>query len=246
MKNIFVTPTEEDSSLCIRNFDNKLCQHNKVVRWHGTNQYMYITSSDEIKDGEWHMSRGRTYPSNGILEWCHKKGYAKIILTTDPLLIKDGVSEISDDFIKWYTKNQIDFVEVEHCFVNKSGRKVDLNNVSQNHSECKWIYKPMIPFKMIAKENRDEALSIASDEYGERGKHTQILVDPIMDRAICRSNSFESGANWESQRNLDMVHYDKAAYEEQIPRMKNIGIDTIGQSFEEMVSEVISMSENKK
>jgi hypothetical protein len=90
------------------------------------------------------------------------------------------------------------------------------------------------------------ALDIASNEYGEKGKHIQILVDPIMDRAVCRSNSFESGANWEKQRNVDMVHYDKLKWAQQIPRMMDIGIDTIGQSFEEMVSSSITMLENNK
>jgi hypothetical protein len=76
---------------------------------------MYITSNEEIKEGDWVI----TY--NGLLakvitefEW-HFKNSKKIILTTDQDLIKDGVQAIDDDFLEWFVKNpSCESVEVEY------------------------------------------------------------------------------------------------------------------------------------
>ncbi len=46
----------------------------------------------------------------------------KIILTTNNLLIKDGVQAIGDEFLEWFVKNpSCEFVNVEKTFVTNSG-----------------------------------------------------------------------------------------------------------------------------
>ena len=72
---------------------------------HKINENIYITSNEEIKEGDWVI----TY--NGLLakvitefEW-HFKNSKKIILTTDQDLIKDGVQAIDDEFLEWFVKN---------------------------------------------------------------------------------------------------------------------------------------------
>jgi hypothetical protein len=68
------------------------------------NQNIYITSDEEIKEGDWFLEKaGRQYP----IHWNDvdklNRHCKKIILTTDPLL--DGVQAIDDEFLEWFTKN---------------------------------------------------------------------------------------------------------------------------------------------
>jgi hypothetical protein len=96
---------------------------------------IYITSDEEIKEGDWvieNITANRKpyigkcfYPKNdgtvteevlkrdllsvkyeGHYETLARKhSCKKIILTTDPDLIKDGVQAIDDEFLKWFVKN---------------------------------------------------------------------------------------------------------------------------------------------
>jgi hypothetical protein len=68
------------------------------------NQNIYITSDEEIKEGDWFLEKaGRQYP----IHWNDvdklNRHCKKIILTTDPLL--DGVQAIDDEFLEWFSKN---------------------------------------------------------------------------------------------------------------------------------------------
>jgi hypothetical protein len=73
-------------------------------------QHIYITSDEEIKEGDWFYC----FQNNNTLK-CFKKEeqvlngyhtkYTKIILTTDPDLIADGVQAIDDEFLEWFVKN---------------------------------------------------------------------------------------------------------------------------------------------
>jgi hypothetical protein len=76
---------------------------------------LYITSDEEIKEGDWTLM----FDDFGNLFLCDKpqqylgiekghhlnKGLRKIILTTDPTLIADGVQAIDDEFLEWFVKN---------------------------------------------------------------------------------------------------------------------------------------------
>lgn len=114
MKNIHLLPTNEPSRL--------FKDDNQVVNLHthpvlkgiftneiGSNQHIYITSSEEIKEGDW------IYKRKGIYETIQKTTFPlnltsvnkKIILTTDPKLITDGVQAIDDEFLQWFVNNPI-------------------------------------------------------------------------------------------------------------------------------------------
>jgi hypothetical protein len=120
MKNIHVLPTDKPSRL-IKSQDNDFVYLNtNAPNWFENNlktikQNIYITSDEEIKDGDW------CYYENGDLKGIHKvvNGQRpktmilkKIILTTDKDLIKDGVQAIDDEFLEWFVKNpSCEFVE---------------------------------------------------------------------------------------------------------------------------------------
>ena len=120
----------------------------------GIPQHIYITSNEEIKVGDWFiLNFGLEKPELliatkenivAIKDNCHK-----IILTTDPNLIKDGIQSIDDTFLKWFVKNpNCEFVEVEEvypltCCIQKEG-KTKMNNGCMERNRC-MNYKIIIP-----------------------------------------------------------------------------------------------------
>jgi hypothetical protein len=113
---------------------------------------IYITSDEEIKEGDWvkNITIDLEIPfkldADGIiytqLAPCEFK---KIIITTDQDLIKDGVQAIDDEFLEWFVKNQsCEEVEVKM----NQGRYFDYGgNVHITNA-----YKIIIPKEEIKQE----------------------------------------------------------------------------------------------
>jgi hypothetical protein len=105
MKNIHLIPTYKPSRL---HFDEVLFsspnfQLSKTINSDVEGRNLYITSDEEIKEGDWFL-----HPFNTI----HKAGgnlidkdFKKIILTTDKSLINEGIQSIDDEFLQWYINN---------------------------------------------------------------------------------------------------------------------------------------------
>jgi hypothetical protein len=119
MKNIHLLPTDKPSRLFIDVDDNKLKICVPLGGEHMMNQHIYITSDEEIKEGDWyyHLERKTVHNTSEKADYFvnnTKYGkFKKIILTTDQDLIKDGVQPIDDEFLEWFVKNpSCEFVEV--------------------------------------------------------------------------------------------------------------------------------------
>ena len=119
MKNIHVLPTDKASRLYLHSNGKTQIRTelNRTVGYLGNNQHIYITSDEEIKEGDWVI----TY--NGLLAkviteitW-HFMNSKKIILTTDQDLINDDIQPIPDDFIEWFVNNP----KCEEVKVEKGG-----------------------------------------------------------------------------------------------------------------------------
>ena len=146
MKNIHVLPTENSSRLSY-NKDGVLELHR--LQWRKNTQNIYITSDEEIKEGDWTLKfpfgdeifknvevglndyvkkEGlHTYPYN----WCEK-----IILTTDQELIKDGVWGIEDGFLEWFVKNPTcEYVELKGYAIILPGESCDCDNICNTCKE---------------------------------------------------------------------------------------------------------------
>jgi len=119
MKNIHLIPTDKPSRLAKHSSGSfhivSYIAHKKGL-YKITNQHIYITNDEEIKEGDWFYDLDTKYVKvnqswkNSNLDLNGKK----IILTTDPDLIKDGVQAIDDEFLEWFVKNpSCVFVEVE-------------------------------------------------------------------------------------------------------------------------------------
>jgi hypothetical protein len=170
-RNVWLLPTDKPSRLYLHS-NNELQLRTNIIRtsgdYLGTNQHIYITSDLEIKEGDWiYVKTPNIYGGNVIAkslgnsngcwadyiltETTDEKGYhpshcKKIILTTDQALIADGVQAIDDEFLEWFVKNlSCESVETIYGLFNPMGRQVDPNNLGQNHSQCIWKHKIIIP-----------------------------------------------------------------------------------------------------
>ena len=127
MKNLHILPTEKPSSLIIYNSKLKLVNY-PVITPSGNQKHVYITSDEEIKEGDWVVFNELeivkcTYSKNGEFLFSepltsssnhHFSYFKKIILTTDQQLIKEGIQAIDDDFLEWFSSKNgnVNFVEV--------------------------------------------------------------------------------------------------------------------------------------
>ena len=116
MKNIHVLPTDKPSRLFVDIDDNKLKITQPLSGEYMMNQNIYITSDEEIKEGDWCVDTYKLKNNhNPIFKWSDKfkVDAKKIILTTDIDLIKDGVQAIDDKFLEWFVKNpSCEFVKI--------------------------------------------------------------------------------------------------------------------------------------
>jgi len=105
MRNIHVLPTAKPSRLWLDEFNvlrygNESFYYESGCIW----QNIYITNSEEIKEGDWSYN----IEENIVAKCIHIEGLSnghyigkKIILTTDQDLICDGIAQISEDvFLK--------------------------------------------------------------------------------------------------------------------------------------------------
>lgn len=126
MKNIHVLPTDQPSRLWVNNLlQGKLELSEETLIGSLRNRYIYITSDEEIKKGDWviqvNFEKTNIQLTQCITEFQTKIANDKdgsftknkIILTTDPTLIADGVQSIDEEFLEWFVKNpSCEFIDV--------------------------------------------------------------------------------------------------------------------------------------
>jgi hypothetical protein len=120
MKNIHILPTDKPSRLF--DFMTKLMLIDKVCTNEGNmNMHIYITSDEEIKDGDWCLPYYHGFINTDEEEIYKVKNGdfyhedKKIILTTDQALIADGVQGIDNELLKRFIENpECEFVEISY------------------------------------------------------------------------------------------------------------------------------------
>jgi hypothetical protein len=107
MKNIFLLPTDKPSRLHYYfELNKKYTLSKEPLNWRNAS-HVYITSDEEIKEGDFYLYCNQVtkrFRKNPRAEHPYPN-YQKIILTTDPELIADGVQAIDDEFLEWLVKN---------------------------------------------------------------------------------------------------------------------------------------------
>jgi hypothetical protein len=107
MKNIHILPTDKPSKL--HEFGDIWFSYKEPTECF-RNYNIYITYDEEIKTLEYEIYYDKVLKKVGNSIHYGKK----IILTTDPDLIKDGVQSIDDTFLEWFVKNpSCERVEIE-------------------------------------------------------------------------------------------------------------------------------------
>jgi hypothetical protein len=152
MNNIHVLPTDKSSrlhtykgilNLAVSEFVAPTIVKNDLI-----NLNIYITSDEEIKEGDWCVDTYKLKNNhNSIFKWSDKfkVDAKKIILTTDQELIKDGVQAIDDEFLQWFVKNP-------SCEFVKIIDDIECLPMPNIHIH-KYIYKIIIPQEEPKQEN---------------------------------------------------------------------------------------------
>ena len=125
MKNIHLLQTDQPTGIFETNSGLQFSIMNKVRYGEFKGFHIYLTSNEEIKEGDWFLSDFNSFPLHNIKEFSERKdslgwkqedlkNNLKIILTTDPTLILNGVQAIDDEFLEWFVQNPIcEYVEVK-------------------------------------------------------------------------------------------------------------------------------------
>jgi hypothetical protein len=150
MKNIHVLPTDKESRLHFWTNDKGLratLYGQPQLEIPNTGKNICITNNEKIKEGDWCMSLCDDESYEEIYQ-CKDvslvdKEDKKIILTTDPKLIADGVQAIDDEFLEWFVMNpSCDYVEVQKiAYPSNKGFLEKKPLIIEN------IYKIIIPKK---------------------------------------------------------------------------------------------------
>jgi hypothetical protein len=123
MKNIHILPTDKPSRLIIYStLLNEFRLLDEPIDDWKHKRHIYITSNEDPKNKDYYWDENKlkvkryfedreSFPS-----LLHR---FKVILTTDPKLIADGVQAIDDEFIQWFVKNpSCEEVEVQKEQIN--------------------------------------------------------------------------------------------------------------------------------
>jgi hypothetical protein len=180
-KNIHILPIDKPSRLLKTIPKGNLILSKSVTSGsHWENQNIYITSDEEIKEGDYvydssenDVIKRSNFPDiNGYI----KRFCKKIILTTDQDLIKDGVQAIDDEFLEWFVKNpSCEEVEV------KSFKSYSKDN-----------YIMFIPHE----EPKQQAIEEAAEKYSKGwGEYDD-------------EKYFIEGVKWQQQQNKNLYSLD--------------------------------------
>lgn len=219
MKNIHILPTDKPSKFCLKitdgfqGFDFHPYNERKLNTWFKP-QNIYITSDEEIKEGDWclynktHNSRNPNWElvkcgviereemhpiSDGrLLLWM-----VKIILTTDSDLIAERVQSIPDSFLEWFVKNP-------------SCEYVDLIGLRKEKGYEFLEYEIIIPTeesKQTVQKYNEQGL----EKYSYELESKQETVEEAAERISKNHSVYETGqddfhqgfilgAKWEAER----------------------------------------------
>lgn len=127
MKNIHMFPTKKPSRLFMcfgkLNIGDYIAKrkHPNVE-----NQYIYITSDEQIKEMDWFydIRKPDTPINRRFINTIMDENCKKIILTDRPTLIENGVQAIDDEFLEWFVK----YPTYEEVYIIKQYKQVNQDN----------------------------------------------------------------------------------------------------------------------
>jgi hypothetical protein len=215
MKNIHLLPTQKPSRLFKDGEKLKL----DIESYGVNNQHIYITSDEKPENNDWCYDKsveGRIVRFTALPKhW--RDTQKKIILTTDPDLISDGVQAIGDDFLEWFVKNpSCEFVKVvsELKAFDKNGFCISYAIYDTDYTKMMYYIIPeeesKQEFPLFDKEKTDvitnegqkvvrKLQNIIQEETIEDAaeRNCESITHPYCDR---EKSMFIKGAKWMAKR----------------------------------------------
>jgi hypothetical protein len=201
MKNIHVLPTEKPSRLFKVSGELKLTRNFDF--YNGSEyQNIYITSDEEIKEGDYVIWNGKVYKdSKRSFTGVDYSQCKKIILTTYQDLIADGVQAIDDSFLEWFVNNpSCEEIEIGDWFN-------EILSCCRSKEECHCNKKRIIIPK---EEPKQETLEEASHTAWLNYEHVEGNL-----YSTSFKNGFKFGAKYQAERMYSEEEVEKmvrAAY----------------------------------
>jgi len=201
MKNIYLLPTNKPTRLHIDLIDNSLLLFSDSLNLphKPTGKHICITSDEAIKDGDWCLFESSgvirkvvdstfSIGVNNIRMYAEKKVF-KIILTTDPDLIKDSIQAIDDTFLEWFVNNP-SCEEVDVCKVEQIPDGITFGMFGNDEPPTELIYKIIIPQEEPEQETLEEAAEswLKSKTLLKTSQAPGLLI------------GFIEGAKWQAER----------------------------------------------
>ena len=203
MKNIHVFPTDKPSRLYLNGFQRLVLDDKIEIADDNsfTNQHIYITSDEEIKQEDWCI-----YKTGEIIHYLVKlntDNLKKIILTTDPDLIKDGVQAIDDEFLEWFVKNpSCENVKIELIEEIPSGFTFGMFGNDEPPTEL--VYKIIIPKEepFIEYTNTNDCTSMIYNPKEETLEEDLLntAIQVVGDNNITTIKEFLVKHKWQAER----------------------------------------------
>jgi hypothetical protein len=189
-------------------------------------QNIYITSNEEIKEGDWFMIFTNKKPIAPTKAGLFDSDCKKIILTTDQDLINDGVQAIDDEFLQWFVKNpSCEYVEVGYGWIR----------LAETDNEGYWVSIPDKQFEMQQEEPKQETL----EEASSRLLYSKYPFHPPQDSGYWK-DMFLEGAKWQAER-----MYSKEEANEIIAEAWNSCEDNEGETFTEVRKRILEQFKKK-
>ena len=179
---------------------------------------LYIISNTEnISENCWIITEGRLVQVSYLLSNEVAKGN-KVILTTNKLLIKDGVQAIDEEFLKWVVKNpSCDFIrtlkvpyfdESSHSYLlaipkeeSKQELSLKINDEFLDTTSKEILYTLMEEFDNLVTENSsEETLEEAAEKY--TNKKGDIPTTKLEDAIF--KQGFIDGAKWQQKQDKNL------------------------------------------
>ena len=114
LKNIYLFPAKGPSR--IKGHMHRLELSSQALEWREA-KHIYITSSDRVEPEDWFCNP--QLPDYIFKANIHNAPYLsdigyikKIVLSTDPILVEDGVQQVEDEFLWWLIENPCEHVNI--------------------------------------------------------------------------------------------------------------------------------------
>jgi hypothetical protein len=212
MKNIHIIPTNKPSKL----YKSKITQDiftSDNMSQHGDATYnvnIYITSDEEIKEGDWCFGMDGIFQYKGVVNIPDIELPKKIILTTDQDLIADGVQAIDDEFLEWFVKNpSCEGVEFQRWYDGyKFGYKIIIPQEESNKTHHldelpnmdKDVVLKMYNAAIPKLKPKQETLEQAAERIYLSHENNDLLYGHSEDLQLAYKAGVLDGAKWQAER----------------------------------------------